>query len=76
MHSLTQLHLTMPPPPAAPAYAFEPQASSEVEVKEVTLRAVVCDQCANSPLGAPACVYHCPHDAAVRVEGRSLMKQF
>lgn len=75
MHALTGLHLTTPPPPAAPAYAFEPEAGSEVEVKEVTLRAVVCDQCATSPLGEPACVYHCPHDAAFRLEGRSLMKR-
>jgi Fe-S-cluster-containing dehydrogenase component/CRP-like cAMP-binding protein len=75
MQVLTQLRLTTPPPPPAPAYAFEADSAAETEVKEVTLRAVVCDQCANSPLGEPACVYHCPHDAAFRVEGRALVKR-
>ncbi|MEQ9617355.1 MAG: cyclic nucleotide-binding domain-containing protein [Phycisphaerales bacterium] len=37
------------------------------EVVEVTDRAVVCDQCASLPTG-PACVYACPHDAAMRVD--------
>ncbi|MBL8763257.1 MAG: cyclic nucleotide-binding domain-containing protein [Phycisphaerae bacterium] len=32
-------------------------------------RAVVCDQCSTLPQG-PACVYACPHDAAVRVNAR------
>jgi Fe-S-cluster-containing hydrogenase component 2 len=41
------------------------------ELKEVTLRATVCDQCAGSPEIAPACVYHCPHDAALRVDAQS-----
>ncbi len=36
------------------------------EVVEVTDRAVVCDQCSGLPQG-PACVYACPHDAAMRV---------
>ena len=40
-------------------------ASSE-EVVSVTERAAVCDQCSSLPTG-PACVYACPHDAAVRV---------
>lgn len=38
------------------------------EVTEVTDRAVVCDQCSELPTG-PACVYACPHDAALRVNG-------
>lgn len=38
------------------------------EVTEVTDRAVVCDQCSTLPTG-PACVYACPHDAALRVNG-------
>ncbi len=74
MHALTGLQLDTLPPPA-PAFAFELEATGDVEVKEVTHRAVVCDQCANSPLGTPACVYHCPHDAAIRIEGRSLLMQ-
>jgi Fe-S-cluster-containing hydrogenase component 2 len=32
-------------------------------------KAVVCDQCSSTPTGQPSCVYACPHDAAVRVEG-------
>lgn len=72
MHDLTGLKLDSLPPPA-PAFAFELEPTTDVEVKDVTHRAVVCDQCANSPLGEPACVYHCPHDAAIRLEGRSLM---
>jgi Fe-S-cluster-containing dehydrogenase component/CRP-like cAMP-binding protein len=72
MHELTGLANTVPPPPA-PAALFDAESAGEVEVREVMLRAVVCDQCANSPLGEPACVYHCPHDAAMRLEGRSLL---
>lgn len=40
-------------------------AESE-QVVAVTERAAVCDQCSSLPTG-PACVYACPHDAAVRV---------
>jgi Fe-S-cluster-containing hydrogenase component 2 len=41
----------------------------EVELKEVKKRAVVCDLCASTNLGREACVYACPHDAAMRVNG-------
>ncbi len=41
----------------------------EVELKEVKKRAVVCDLCASTNLGREACVYACPHDAAMRVDG-------
>jgi CRP-like cAMP-binding protein/Fe-S-cluster-containing hydrogenase component 2 len=34
--------------------------------------AVVCDQCSSLPTG-PACVYACPHDAAVRVNAREFL---
>ena len=40
-----------------------------VELKEVKKRAVVCDLCASTNLGREACVYACPHDAAMRVNG-------
>jgi len=40
-------------------------------LRSVQERAVVCDQCRSSPLGGPSCVYACPHDAAIRVEGLS-----
>ena len=42
---------------------------SEVELKEVKKKAVVCDLCASTNLGTEACVYACPHDAAIRVNG-------
>ncbi len=32
-------------------------------------KAVVCDLCASTNLGREACVYACPHDAAMRVNG-------
>jgi CRP-like cAMP-binding protein/Fe-S-cluster-containing hydrogenase component 2 len=35
-------------------------------------RAVVCDQCSSQPTG-PACVYACPHDAALRVDAASFL---
>lgn len=62
-----------------PLEAFGEEASTEAkrvaetgEVVEVTERAVVCDQCSSLPTG-PACVYACPHDAAVRVNARQFL---
>ena len=52
-------------PVAAPARFVE----EGVELKAITKKAVVCDMCASSNLGTPACVYACPHDAAIRVSG-------
>jgi Fe-S-cluster-containing hydrogenase component 2 len=40
--------------------------ASSQEVVSVTERAAVCDQCSSLSTG-PACVYSCPHDAAMRV---------
>jgi len=37
-------------------------------------KAVVCDQCRFTPSGKPACLYACPHDAAIRVDGRAYFK--
>jgi Fe-S-cluster-containing dehydrogenase component/CRP-like cAMP-binding protein len=37
------------------------------DLKTVTDRAVVCDLCSSVPGQDPACVYACPHDAALRV---------
>ncbi len=34
-------------------------------------RAVVCDLCSGLPGQAPACVTHCPHDAAIRIDARA-----
>jgi Fe-S-cluster-containing hydrogenase component 2 len=42
--------------------------SEEVEEKLVTERAVVCDQCSSLPGNRHACVYACPHEAALRVD--------
>ncbi|MBT4866294.1 MAG: 4Fe-4S dicluster domain-containing protein, partial [Planctomycetaceae bacterium] len=39
-------------------------------IKAVTERAVVCDLCRTLPSQDPACVYACPHDAAIRVNSR------
>jgi Fe-S-cluster-containing hydrogenase component 2 len=43
-------------------------ASDEVEEKLVTERAVVCDQCSSLSGGRHACVYACPHEAALRLD--------
>jgi hypothetical protein len=42
--------------------------SEDVEEKLVTERAVVCDQCSNLSGGRHACVYACPHEAAMRID--------
>ncbi len=38
-------------------------------LRSVQEKAVVCDQCSSTPSGQPSCVYACPHDAAIRVDG-------
>lgn len=43
------------------------------QVVPVVQQAVVCDQCASSPAG-PACVYACPHDAAIRVNASEFLR--
>lgn len=43
------------------------------EVVAVTQQAAVCDQCASLPTG-PACVYSCPHDAAIRVNASEFLR--
>jgi Fe-S-cluster-containing hydrogenase component 2 len=48
--------------------------AGEVVLKPVTERAVVCDLCAALPAG-PACVRACPHDAAMRIDGRTELAQ-
>jgi hypothetical protein len=40
----------------------------EVEEKLVTERAVVCDQCSSLSGERHACVYACPHEAAMRID--------
>ncbi|HEX5447560.1 MAG TPA: cyclic nucleotide-binding domain-containing protein [Pirellulales bacterium] len=62
MNRLTDLNL--------PVSSGQAHHSDEVETKKVELRAVVCDLCSSLPSQDPACVYHCPHDAAIRIDAR------
>ena len=62
MHTLGDLHNTAPP--------VEPALTLDSETKQVEVRAVVCDLCSSLPSKQPACVYHCPHDAAMRIDAR------
>jgi Fe-S-cluster-containing hydrogenase component 2/CRP-like cAMP-binding protein len=41
--------------------------SPSLKTKSIVEKAVVCDLCTLTPSQDPACVYACPHDAAVRV---------
>lgn len=62
MHRLETLDLPRETPRAG--------SDSEAREKEVDQRAVVCDLCAGLNGIGPACVYHCPHDAAIRIDAR------
>ena len=44
-------------------------------LRTVQEKAVVCDQCSSTPSGEPSCVYACPHDAAIRVQGLQYFNQ-
>ena len=44
--------------------------TANLEVELVTEQPVVCDLCSSLPSQQPACVTHCPHDAAIRVNTR------
>lgn len=57
--------------PAEPAADLVPLFEVGTTFKKVTHRAVVCDLCSTLPASiGPACVRACPHDAAIRVDGR------
>lgn len=62
MHQIDNLQLQRERPHQAHA--------GDVQEKEVSERAVVCDLCAELNGMGPACVYHCPHDAAIRIDAR------
>lgn len=66
MHRLETLDLPIENARAKPATDGESAARD----KDVDKRAVVCDLCAGLNGMGPACVYHCPHDAAIRVDAR------
>lgn len=54
----------------------KPRASDGEAAHEKDLsRAVVCDLCSSLPGQSPACVTHCPHDAAIRIEARTEISQ-
>ena len=46
-----------------------PLEEEETEEKLVSERAVVCDQCSTLSGDRHACVYACPHEAAMRIDG-------
>lgn len=50
----------------------EAEIGGGADLKRIDLFAVVCDNCSSNPVrpGEPACVYSCPHDAALRVDSR------
>ncbi|MCH7988793.1 MAG: 4Fe-4S binding protein [Planctomycetes bacterium] len=59
-----------------PNFTAEQQQTLEKfsgEVKPISQRAVVCDLCSSLPGQSPACVYACPHDAALRVNSREFL---
>lgn len=66
MHPLETLDLAAETTVAGPL-DHEQRATRD---KEVDQRAVVCDLCAGLDALGPACVYHCPHDAAIRIDAR------
>jgi Fe-S-cluster-containing hydrogenase component 2 len=64
MHSLDDLGVT-------PGADYQKRVAAG-EVVSVEEQAVVCDQCSTLPTG-PACVYACPHDAAIRVNAAEFL---
>lgn len=51
--------------------SVEESVADEVVEKLVTYKAVVCDLCSTLPGREPACVFACPHAAAMRVDART-----
>jgi Fe-S-cluster-containing hydrogenase component 2 len=68
------LAASMQPPAAFDAVLLDvrldalPPELQDVEEKLVTERAVVCDQCSSLSGDRHACVYACPHEAALRID--------
>jgi len=59
------------PQPVEPDQQQLQMLAPGADVKKVTDRATVCDMCSSLPGSTPACVYACPHDAALRVDART-----
>ncbi len=51
--------------------SIDTSVADEVVEKLVTYKAVVCDLCSTLPGREPACVFACPHDAAMRIDART-----
>ena len=55
-------------PPVPPGQeSFDPEL---LRLRALPAVAVVCDQCSTRKNGIPACVEHCPHEAALRINAR------
>jgi hypothetical protein len=54
-----------PVPPGQESFDME-----KLRIKALPAVAVVCDQCSTRKNGVPACVEHCPHEAAMRINAR------
>jgi CRP-like cAMP-binding protein/Fe-S-cluster-containing hydrogenase component 2 len=68
---LTLLSVRLDPVPEMGAItAATADGLVQPSVELVTERAVVCDLCSSLASQQPACVTHCPHDAAMRVDAR------
>ena len=59
-----------PVPEIGKLTAATTEANVQAEVELVTKTPVVCDLCSTLPTQEPACVTHCPHEAAIRVDAR------
>jgi Fe-S-cluster-containing dehydrogenase component/CRP-like cAMP-binding protein len=64
------IHKSVREEPTAETSPSAVQLEPGVVIREFTEKAVVCDMCNSTASRSPACVYSCPHDAAIRVDAR------